>query len=110
MDPDASSIPQRAKAGPYGSTIAHGYLTLSLIPVFNQQLVDLAFGEAPVNYGVNKVRFPAAVPVGSRVRRSVTFTDVTENAAGTLVTAKYVLDAGGPKPACIAETLVLITN
>ncbi|BDH55741.1 hypothetical protein MTP03_06800 [Tsukamurella sp. PLM1] len=78
--------------------------------MFNADLVQLAFGTARVNYGVNKVRFPAPVPMGSQVRASVTFTDVTENAAGTLVTAKFVLDAGGPKPACIAETLVLVTR
>lgn len=103
-------VPERATDGPYGATIAHGYLTLSLIPVFNAELVQLAFGGARVNYGVNKVRFPAPVLVGSAVTATVSFTDVTENAAGALVTAKYVLDAGGAKPACIAETLVLITS
>ena len=102
--------PERAKDGPYGTTIAHGYLTLSLIPVFNADLVQLAFGTARVNYGVNKVRFPAPVPVGSQVRASVTFTDITEGPAGATVTAKYVLDAGAGKPACVAETLVLITG
>ncbi|MET9327602.1 MaoC family dehydratase [Tsukamurella sp. NPDC003166] len=101
--------PERAKGGPYGATIAHGYLTLSLIPVFNADLVQLAFGTARVNYGVNKVRFPAPVPVGSQLRASVTFTDITEGPAGATVTAKYVLDAGSGKPACVAETLVLVT-
>lgn len=101
--------PERAKDGPFGTTIAHGYLTLSLIPVFNAELVDLAFGGARVNYGVNKVRFPAPMPVGSSVRATVTFTDVAEGPARVTVTAKYVLDAGAGKPACVAETLVLIT-
>ena len=102
--------PVRAAAGPYGVTIAHGYLTLSLIPQFAAGLVSLDFGSARVNYGVNKVRFPAPVPVGSQLRATVTFTDINESAAGAVLTARYVIDGGAAKPACVAETLVLVVG
>ncbi|TLF76786.1 MaoC family dehydratase [Nocardia cyriacigeorgica] len=102
--------PERAAAGPYGTTIAHGYLTLSLLPEFSRSLVSFAFGSARINYGVNKVRFPAPVPAGSELRASVTLTDVTESPAGALVSTKYVVDGGASKPACVAETLVLIVD
>lgn len=102
--------PDRAANGPYGATIAHGYLTLSLIPQFAAQLVALEFGSARINYGVNKVRFPAPVRVGSRLRATVTFVDIAEGPAGAVLTAKYVVDGGGAKPACVAETLVLVVG
>ena len=102
--------PERAADGPYGATIAHGYLTLSLIPQFAAQLVAIEFGTARINYGANKVRFPAPVPVGSQLRATVTFTDVAESAAGAVLTARYVIDGGGAKPACVAETLVLVVG
>lgn len=102
--------PVRAARGPYGTTIAHGYLTLSLISRFRQELLDFGFGAARVNYGVNKVRFPAVLPAGAEVRATVTVTDVTDTAAGTAVTARYVLDGGSAKPVCVAETVVLITG
>ncbi|MEV0063355.1 MaoC family dehydratase [Nocardia sp. NPDC050718] len=102
--------PERAADGPYGGTIAHGYLTLSLVSHFRPELLDFAFGAARVNYGVNKVRFPAPLRAGSQLRATVTITDVTESPAGALVTAKYVLDGGEAKPACVAETVVLIVD
>jgi acyl dehydratase len=99
--------PERAAAGPYGATIAHGYLTLALLPRFGRELFAFDFGSARVNYGLNKVRFPAPVRVGSELRATVTFTEITEGPAGAVVTAKYVIHAGAEKPACVAETLVL---
>lgn len=102
--------PERAAAGPYGATIAHGYLTLSLLPHFSRSLVAFDFGSARINYGVNKVRFPAPVPVGSTLRATVTVTDITESPAGSVLTTKYVVDGGANKPACVAETLVLIVG
>ncbi|MCP2288852.1 MaoC family dehydratase [Nocardia amikacinitolerans] len=102
--------PVRAAHGPYGTTIAHGYLTLSLISHFRQELLEFDFGAARVNYGVNKVRFPAVLPAGSEVRATATVNGVTESAAGTSVTATYVLEAGAAKPVCVAETVVLITG
>lgn len=102
--------PQRAATGPYGATVAHGYLTLSLLPHFGRELFTLEFGSARVNYGVNKVRFPAPVRVGSALRATVTFTDVTDGPAGTVLTAAYVVDCGAAKPACAAEALILVVR
>ncbi|MFT4201539.1 MaoC family dehydratase [Gordonia sp. (in: high G+C Gram-positive bacteria)] len=101
--------PERAKDGPYGTTIAHGYLTLSLLPVLGAGLLDFAFGGARINYGVNKVRFPSPVPVGSTLSATATLLDVTENPSGAVATIKYVVTAqGAAKPACVAESLVVI--
>ena len=96
---------ERAKAeSPFGGPIAHGYLTLSLlVPLFEQVLVvsDTAMG---VNYGLNKVRFPSPVPVGSRVRLTATLKDVTPFTGGLQLTFSAVIEReGSEKPACIAE-------
>jgi acyl dehydratase len=96
---------ERAKAeSPFGGPIAHGYLTLSLlIPLFAQVLVvsDSVMG---LNYGLNKVRFPAPVPVGSKVRLNATLTGVDEFAGGLQLTFSTVMEReGGEKPVCIAE-------
>ena len=96
---------ERAKAeSPFGGPIAHGYLTLSLlIPMWSQVLVvsDAAMG---VNYGLNKVRFPAPVPVGSKLRLTATLTDVEEIRGGLQLTIAAVIEAeGASKPVCIAE-------
>ena len=96
---------ERAKAeSPFGGPIGHGYLTLSLlIPMWSEVLVvsDAVMG---VNYGLNKVRFPAPVPVGSKLRLTATLTDVEEVAGGLQVTVAAVIEAeGGSKPVCIAE-------
>ena len=95
----------RAKAeSPFGGPIGHGYLTLSLlIPMWSEVLVvsDATMG---VNYGLNKVRFPAPVPVGSKLRLTATLTDVEEVAGGLQVTVAAVIEAeGASKPVCIAE-------
>ena len=95
----------RAKAeSPFGGPIAHGYLTLSLIiPMYSEVLVvsDATMG---VNYGLNKVRFPAPVPVGAKVRLTATLKDVEEFAGGLQLTVAGVIEAeGGSKPVCIAE-------
>jgi acyl dehydratase len=96
---------ERATAeSPFGGPIGHGYLTLSLlIPMWSQVLTvtDAAMG---VNYGLNKVRFPAPVPVGSKVRMTATLKDVEEIAGGVQVTVAAVIEReGGGKPVCIAE-------
>ena len=101
---------EKAKDGPFGGTIAHGYLTLSLIPVLRHSAWTPGPVKMGINYGANKVRFPAPVPVGSQLRATVTFTDVAESAAGAVLTARYVIDGGGAKPACVAETLVLVVG
>ena len=100
---------ERAKAGPFGGTIAHGYLTLSLIPFLGAQVFSLETPGAKLNYGVNKVRFPSPVRVGSRIRSHVTMGEVTDLPAGKQLTLRHTLEIeGGSKPACVAETVVLL--
>ena len=100
---------ERAKDGPFGGTIAHGYLTLSLVPWLGSQVFALETPGAKLNYGVNKVRFPNPVRVGSRVRATVSIADVTDLPAGKQLTLKYVVEIDGQdKPACVAETVVLL--
>lgn len=103
--------PKRAAAGPFGGTIAHGYLTLSLYP-FLRGLVREDAPLAPgvqnvVNYGLNKVRFPAPVRVGSRIRARCTLLAVEDVPGGLQITEQYTVEIeGGPKPACIAEAIM----
>jgi acyl dehydratase len=100
---------ERAKEGPFGGTIAHGYLTLSLAPHLGETVFALDTPGAKLNYGVNKVRFPAPVPVGSRVRSTISIADVTDLPAGKQLTLKHVIEIENlDKPACVAETVVLL--
>jgi acyl dehydratase len=99
----------RSAAGPFGATIAHGFLTLSLIPVLGAQIFLLDTPGAKLNYGANKVRFPAPLRVGSRIRASARLIEVTEISAGRQVVVRYVIDIEGEtKPACVAETVALL--
>lgn len=98
--------PEKAAAGPFGTTIAHGYLTLSLLPLLVPQVLKVDNVKMGVNYGTNKVRFPAPVPVGSRLRATATLRDVTEVGDGVQVTAAVVVEReGGEKPVCVAESV-----
>ena len=101
--------PERAKATPFGGTIAHGYYTLSLAPRFSEQIFKLegfAFG---VNYGLNKVRFPAPVPVGSKVRATAKVAKLDDVPGGAQMTLELTFEReGGEKPVCVAETLVRV--
>jgi acyl dehydratase len=100
---------ERAAAGPFGGTIAHGYLTLSLIPFLGSQVFALETPGAKLNYGVNKVRFPHPVRVGSRIRSRVTMGEVTDLPAGKQLTLRHVIEIEDEdKPACVAETVVLL--
>jgi acyl dehydratase len=100
---------ERARSGPFGGTIAHGYLTLSLIPQFTPQLFDLDTPGAKLNYGVNKVRFPNPVKVGSKIRASAQIAEVTDVPAGKQMVTRYTIEIDGEsKPACVAETVVLL--
>ena len=100
---------ERAKAGPFGGTIAHGYLTLSLVPWLGSMLFSLQTPGAKLNYGVNKVRFPTPVRVGSRIRSRVTINAVVDIPAGKQLTVGHVIEVEGEeKPACVAETVVLL--
>ena len=102
---------EKAKEGPFGGTIAHGYLTLSLVPWLGSQVFTLDTPGAKLNYGVNKVRFPSPVPVGSRVRATVSVGEVTDVSAGKQLTLKYVVEIEDQdKPACVAETVVLLLD
>jgi acyl dehydratase len=98
--------PEEAATGPFGTTIAHGYLTLSLIPQFTFSLLKVEGVKMGVNYGVNKVRFPSPVPVGSRLRASSRLAEVTEVPGGAqIVTVVTIEREGGDKPVCVAETV-----
>jgi acyl dehydratase len=102
---------ERAKEGPFGGTIAHGYLTLSLVPWLGSQVFSLDTPGAKLNYGVNKVRFPNPVRVGKRVRCTVTLGEVTDIPAGKQLTIRSVIEIEGEtKPACVAESVVLLLS
>ncbi|MFF6778240.1 MaoC family dehydratase [Streptomyces sp. NPDC012637] len=98
--------PERAAAGPFGRTIAHGYLTLSLLPTLVPQIMRVEGMKMGLNYGTNKVRFPAPAPVGSRLRATAVLTEVTEAGGGVQVTATVTVEReGGDKPVCVAESV-----
>ena len=98
--------PVRAAEGPYGATIAHGYLTLALTNLFLPQLLRVDGISMGVNYGVDKVRFPAPVTVGSRVRCRGKVAAVTEVGAGVQTTILLTVEVeGAEKPACVVESL-----
>ncbi len=100
---------EKAAQGPFGTTIAHGYLTLSLVPMLVSEIYRIDGVKMGVNYGSNKLRFPAPVPVGSKVRAGVELVSVTPGAGGHLVTAKVVIEReGGDKPVCVVETVSLV--
>ncbi|WP_129669985.1 MaoC family dehydratase [Phytoactinopolyspora endophytica] len=96
--------PERAKDGPFGGTIAHGYLTLSLIIPLWSELLDVEGVSTKVNYGLNSARFPAPVPSGSTVRLAATVKDVTEITGGFQLVVDAAIEADGiTKPVCVAQ-------
>ena len=98
--------PERAAAGPFGTTIGHGYLTLSLLPAMSYEVVPRQEGGMAVNYGLNRVRFPAPVPSGSRVRGTFQVARVEEADWGFQATMTATIEReGGEKPVCVAESL-----
>ena len=98
--------PEKAAAGPFGTTIAHGYLTLSLLPQFGWQVWGVEGAKMGVNYGLGKVRFPAPVPVGSKVRATGVLTSVDAVAGGVQVVVTMTVEReGSDKPVCVAETM-----
>ncbi|MGH3357015.1 MAG: MaoC family dehydratase [Nocardioidaceae bacterium] len=101
--------PERAKSGPFGGTIAHGYMTLSLIPMLGQQIYRVDGLTMGINYGANKVRFPAPVPVGSRVRAGAELVEMNESSQGAQAVVRMTVEVeGSQKPACVAETVVVL--
>ena len=98
--------PEKAAAGPFGTTVAHGYLTLSLLPALFAGLYAIPGLRMGVNYGLNKVRFPAPVPSGSRVRATARPLSVEDVPGGVQITLQVTVEReGGDKPVCVAETV-----
>ena len=98
--------PERAKEGPFGTTIAHGYLTLSMIPMLSHECYDVKGVRMAVNYGSAKVRFPAPVPVGTAVRGTAELVSAEEVPGGVQAVVRFTI-AGrdGGKPFCVADTI-----
>ena len=97
---------ERAKSGPFGGPIAHGYLTLSLGPVLLPQIFSIKGFSMAVNYGCNKVRLPSPVPVGSKLRAGVKLANVEDIAGGVQVTIETTFEVeGAAKPSCVAENM-----
>ena len=95
---------EKAKAGPFGGTIAHGFLTLSLLPIFSWQVYKIENVKMGINYGLNKVRFTSPVPVNSRLRGSYELLEVTEVKDALQVITKVTVEIeGSERPACVAE-------
>jgi acyl dehydratase len=100
---------ERAAASDLGSTIAHGYLTLSLLPRLSSGIFDFAGIGRAVNYGLDRVRFPSSVRPGQRIRAHATLVGADDAGAGVLGRVRYTVEAeGSTKPACVAEALILV--
>ena len=98
--------PEQAKDGPFGATVAHGYLTLSLTNLFLPDLLEVTQVSMGINYGVNRVRFPSPVTVGSRVRGQGVITEVTEISGGVQAIVSLTVEIENqPKPACVVESI-----
>ncbi len=98
--------PERAKSGPFGSAIAHGYLTLSLAPALLKEVLVVEGMSMGVNYGCNKVRFPAPVPVGSNLRLGAAVAEVEDVSGGVQVVLDLTLETeGAAKPSCVAQVV-----
>jgi acyl dehydratase len=101
--------PAKAAEGPFGSTVAHGFLTLSLLPMLTWQVYKVEGVKMGVNYGADKLRFPSPVPVGSRVRAAVELTSVTPNKLGYQVATRVTIELdGSDKPACVVDMLAVV--
>ncbi|WP_131737949.1 MaoC family dehydratase [Actinomadura roseirufa] len=101
--------PARAAEGPYGAPIAHGYLTLSLIPVLAGRIFTVGGVRMSINYGLNRVRFPQPVTVGSRIRARAALVGVEDTASGVRAVIRYTIEIDGrDKPACVAEHVRLM--
>jgi acyl dehydratase len=99
--------PERAKETPFGGTIAHGYYTLSLAPKFTSEIFELQGFAMGINYGLNKVRFPAPLPVGDKVRMTAKIAELEEIPGGAQIVLELTFEReGGEKPVCVAQSLV----
>ena len=98
--------PERAAKGPFGTTIAHGFLTLSLLPEMSASAMEVLDTRMGVNYGLGRVRFPAPVPVGSRLRGHFKLTKFEPLEGGAQLTVEVTMEReGSDKPVCVAESL-----
>jgi len=98
--------PERAKSGPFGGPIAHGYLTLSMGPTLMPDILRVEGVAMGVNYGAGKVRFPSPVPVGSKLRLGAELLEVDDVTGGAQVTMRFTFEVeGAPKPSCVAEII-----
>lgn len=103
--------PERAASGPYGTTVAHGFLVLSLIPVLANQIYEVQGFSARINYGLERVRFPQPLRSGQRVRDRLTILGVEQVPAGTRTTFSHRLEAeSGDRPFCVAQTVTLFAT
>jgi len=101
--------PERAADGPFGTTVAHGYLVLSLLPALAQQVYEIDGLTMAINYGADKVRFPHPVPVGSRVRAGATLVRTEKVALGTRAVVTFAVEIEGvDKPACVADVVYVM--
>ena len=99
----------KAKEGPFGGTIAHGFLTLSLLPMLSAEVYRIEGVKMGVNYGADKLRFPSPVPVGSRVRAGVELTGIKPIALGYQVSTRTTIECeGSDKPACVIDMLAVV--
>jgi acyl dehydratase len=100
---------ERAKASPFGSTIAHGFLTLSLVPRLIDKVYSVGKVAARLNYGCNKVRFTQPVPSGGRIRARVRLADVEDTSKGVRITSEATIELdGASRPACVAELIAVV--
>ncbi|MBV9637974.1 MAG: MaoC family dehydratase [Mycobacteriaceae bacterium] len=103
--------PEKAASGPYGKTIAHGYLTLSLVPVLVQQIYKVTGLSMQINYGADKLRFPAPVPVDSRIRAGAELLKVERSKNGGRATVRVTVEVeGATRPACVVETIAMMAD
>jgi len=100
---------ERAKASPFGGTIAHGFLTLSLVAPISQQLIQVTDATAGLNYGMDRVRFPSPLPVGAEWRGGLELLEVSEVPGGMQMKARVTIEVkGAEKPSAVAEVLVRV--
>jgi acyl dehydratase len=103
--------PEKAATGTYGRTIAHGYLTLSLVPILVQQIYKVTGLSMQVNYGSDKLRFPAPVPVDSRIRAGAQLIKVERNDKGGRATVRVTVEVeGSDRPACVVDTIAAMVD
>jgi len=101
----------RAASGPFGGTIAHGYLTVSLLPILSVEIFRIENLTMGINYGLDRVRFPSPVPTGSSIRAEATLTDVKQTHLGSLASIRMRIEIEGQeKAACVADTLSLFVG